>query len=456
MRSLEIEQYKNIKKKERKNSIFFNKKRQLIFPVLYKTIYYAFLPITIINLFTLMATSIAPEDFFSPSSITMISPDFMQKLIILGIIGVILTFFTNLFSKKTKIHHVLAVNYALFIFLYVFQLFNGFNHDGLFGNYSINDETVQALIGLQIIIIFLLIITVIRGIYHLIKILEIIRFENHLRPEIKKNFLSPKLATIKKNKFASTKLKLSNFVKMTSLCILIFLSIYVSTLIGSGFNVKLEIPETYSLSLGSDEIDHEGFCANVDFDIQNMGIYPITDIYIAAEAFTKSSSDINILPIGVKVANLQRRHLEDINALTPMNPNSVASEIVSDYLIGFLLCDCVLEIKLSGTSKYGGISIAFDFVMEWNWKNLLETIHDYVEQGDIDILIQMIEDIGIENLLKFVSLEYILNMIDQYGISLILNVLSLREFLMLFGLNDVMELLTIIDVSDLLFERDLI
>ena len=457
MHVLEIKRYKNIKKEENISSIFFNKKSQLIFPVLYKIIYYAFLPVTIINLFTLMATSIAPEEFFTPSSITMISPDFMQKLIILGIMSVILTFLTKIFNRKTKIYHILALNHAFFIFLYLFQLFDGFNPNGVFGNYFINDETVQASIGLQIIIISFLIIAIIKGVYHLIKIFEIVKHQNHFKMKVKRILSFNKKNALKYNQNTRPKLKTSHLVKTTSLGILIFLSIYVSTLIASGLNIKVEIPESYSLSLGSDEIDHDGFCVNVDFDLQNRGIYPITDLYLAAEVFTKDSSDETILPNGVKVAEAKKTRMDDIGALTVTNPNSVTSAIFNDYLIGFLLCDCILEIKLSGTSKYAGISIEFDVVVEWNWKNLLESIM-FAEQGNDDIafFIQMIDDISLEDLLEFISLEYILNTLEQYGIGLILNILSLPEFLLLFGLNDVLELLTIIDVSDLLLERGLI
>ncbi len=457
MQTLDLTKCKPLEELSEKQSIFFEKRSQLIIPLLYKVSYYLFLPITIIYLTSLMALNMMPQKYVSPSSITIASSDFIQKIVILGIISVIMTFFINIFNRKTKIHHAIALGNAIFIFLYIFHLFDGFNPSGSLGNYKVEGSQIYAIVGLQIITMLLLGFAVFKGIYHVVKIFELRKEKGFFRKDLKTVFARNTIVKVKNRQGKKRKVRFSLFMKSISLILVICLGMYVSTLIGSGFNVKLEVPETYSFSWGSEDIDHDGLCVSVDFDMPNMGMYSVSDIYVTAEVFTASSSNESRLPRGVKVAGVENFHVRDFNAFTPTDPKAVTVAIYNDNLLGLFLCDSILEIKLYSTSKYGGIDIDLNAVIEWEWMNILESIDAFAMLGDygIEVYVKIIETIGITNLLNHVSLAYLLTTLGEDGIGLIIGIIGLPAFLVLFGLNTIWDLLAIIDVSNLLIQRGL-
>jgi hypothetical protein len=103
------------------------------------------------------------------------NPIFLQTIFIFGIVGVSVSILKNSFSEDSNIYHIIGISNVLFSGVYLFFIFGGFSFGLPFGNYSIQTNSFQAELGLQIIAWPLLIASLIRLISSTIKYYEEIK-----------------------------------------------------------------------------------------------------------------------------------------------------------------------------------------------------------------------------------------------------------------------------------------
>lgn len=317
-----------------------------------KMIIYGFIRALIYLIIPLIAIFI-----LSINDIINFSTNFITYLIIIGSIGIALTVLKHIFPKDTVKNRFIGFAVAAYQGIYLFYIFGGFTPGVKLGTYYITTQQVQVLLWLQLIAWLLLGIQAFGALKHLIEAIEMHKQKEY---RFKKQFKISRL-----------------FKGMRSLCNLAMIT-YIITIIISGLNVSFDLKDTYMYSRddGADAVpwnsdDHINM--TLFFDVSNMGLYSIQEVYLDVDIFTLKTADLTnlVLPENVKIGEIKNAYYKIFPAFMLTQNQQITVSIFQNYTFGLISYNATLEFRISLLSKYAGISINLNTSVQTQWDELI-------------------------------------------------------------------------------------
>ncbi|MFW9830089.1 MAG: hypothetical protein ACFFB4_03085 [Promethearchaeota archaeon] len=286
--------------------------------------------------------------------IVTFSNNFIISLLVIGCIGVFLTILKHIYPKQTVANRLIAFAVKIYQGIYLFYVFGGFNPGVKLGTYYISTTQVQVLLGLQFIAWLLLGIAGITAIQNLIEAIELQKEKNYLLRGKKQ-------------------IKLSKFFKTLGLILNLAMGGYVLSIVISGLNLKVDLKKSYAINWNTGTIpDPSDDRINITmyFDVFNMGIYSIKEIYLDADIYTVVSFNFVTLPEDTKIGEINNVYFSEFKALFITRNQTVLIEINPLYAPGLAITDAILEFRISFMSIYAGISIELNTSITVLWSKL--------------------------------------------------------------------------------------
>ncbi|MFX0180435.1 MAG: hypothetical protein ACFE78_09600 [Candidatus Hodarchaeota archaeon] len=289
-------------------------------------------------------------------NIITFSQSFIISLLIIGIIGVGLTILKRMFPKDTMTNRLIAFAVAIYQGIYLFYIFGGFTPGVKLGTYYINTVQAQVLLGLQLIAWILLGVAVVSAIQHLIEALELRKQREYLLKG-KKAF------------------KLSKLFKQLGLLLNLFMIGYILSIVISGLSLILDIHEIRLEDIGynTGTIDPMDDTINitVSFDVRNMGIYSVREIFLDVDIYTETTTNPVILPWYTKIGEVNNVYYEKFKSLSITTNQAITVDIIPIYVPGLATTNATLRLKISFKSLYAGILINLNTSILTDWVALI-------------------------------------------------------------------------------------
>jgi len=287
--------------------------------------------------------------------IVTFSQNFIISLLIIGSIGVGLTVIKHLYPKKTIVNRLISFAVKIYQGIYLFYIFGGFTPGVKLGTYYISTTQVQVLLGLQFIAWLLLGIAGVTAIQNLIEAIELQKEKKYLLRGKKQ-------------------VKLSKLFKNLGLLLYLAMGGYILSIVISGLNLNLDLKETYAIgwNTGTIPTDPSDDSINITmyFDVKNMGIYSVKEIYLDADIYTETSFNFITLPEDVKIGEINNVYYSEFKSLFITKNQSAIIEIDPLYAPGLAITDAILEFRISFMSLYAGISIELNTSITVTWSKL--------------------------------------------------------------------------------------
>jgi len=285
------------------------------------------------------------------------SQGFIINLLIIGTIGVVLTILKRTFPKDTLNNRLIAFVVAIYQGIYLFYIFGGFTPGVKLGTYYINTVQTQVLLGLQLIAWLLLGIAGVSAIQHLIEALELRKQREYLLK-------------------GEERFKISKLFKKFGILLNIFMIGYILSIAISGLNLNIDIHEVRPEDIGWNNagtiIDPMDDTINITvlFDVRNMGVYSVQDVYLDVDIFTETTNNTILLPQYKKIGEINNVYFERFKFLTITPNQSITVDIDPTYAPGLAITDATLRLKISFKSLYAGILINVNTSILTNWDAL--------------------------------------------------------------------------------------
>lgn len=290
-------------------------------------------------------------------NIISFSVDFIITLVIMGSIGTGINMIKYSYPKNTLRNNQIRFIIAIYSGLYLFYFFGGFELGFELGNFHIETEQANILLGVKIIAWLLLLGTFFKSSQYLIKIIQL--YKKNTRIEIKKK-------------------KVSKYLRIGSIFANLILIFYIFSLIISG---SLILPKLYDIDPINDlDYNNNGtyFDAyddklniTIHFDFNNRGVYAIKNVKLKLEICTLSTDNSLILPENTKVGETSQIHYNEFPAFSEIINQQMIIMIDTLYVPGLVLTDAVLQLKIIFSGTFGGIYIDFTFCYQTEWNSLI-------------------------------------------------------------------------------------
>lgn len=285
------------------------------------------------------------------------SYNFIFIMMIFGAIAVIISFVKNIYSPDSTTHNLIGLGTAIYSGIYLFYIFGGFNTDGTFGNYYIQSENLDALLGLQTLAWLLLLAASINASYYGFKSLEI-----QCRKEF---FLSPK-----------SKVRIRHFFRGGAYILYFLLFAFILSVILNGLRLSFQMQEQYDYNwdIGNPlTLDDDRILITAYFNVYNPGWYSIQDISLNVEIYTMNTSDITqlFLPDNTKIGEVNNVHYPEFAASQTLHNVSLPIEIIPDYVGGLIANNASISLRISLICSYAGISVLLHMTTYTYWSSLL-------------------------------------------------------------------------------------
>jgi len=306
----------------------------------------------ILNAITYIALPLILFEVISMMGLMTFSQEFKMSIIIIGIIGTVFAMLRHAYPKDTSANRLMAFGSTIYSGIYMFYIFGGFTPGVQLGTYSISIlNTLEVLLGLQVIAWLLLGSSGIRALRYLIEAIE-----------------------FRKKKEYRVKFKLSKIFKVLGTIFSLIIFGYLGSIIYSGMNLSFNFHPTFDL-------DHDGgvlpgpsddsINITVTFDLDNQGLYAIYDVYIDAEFRTIASANETALPVGVKVGESKDNYFSTFHSFTNNVNNSITIVMDPTYIVGLATTDATLAFKISFSTLYASIYINLNITVNIPWNSLI-------------------------------------------------------------------------------------
>jgi len=306
----------------------------------------------ILNAITYIALPLILFEVISMMGLMTFSQEFKMSIIIIGIIGTVFAMLRHAYPKDTSANRLMAFGSTIYSGIYMFYIFGGFTPGVQLGTYSISIlNTLEVLLGLQVIAWLLLGSSGIRALRYLIEAIE-----------------------FRKKKEYRVKFKLSKIFKVLGTIFSLIIFGYLGSIIYSGMNLSFNFHPTFDL-------DHDGgvlpgpsddsINITVTFDLDNQGLYAIYDVYIDAEFRTIASANETALPVGVKVGESKDNYFSTFHSFTNNVNNSITIVMDPTYIVGLATTDATLAFKISFSTLYASIFINLNITVNIPWNSLI-------------------------------------------------------------------------------------
>ena len=308
-------------------------KEMIIYGTL-KAIFYLVLPIILINV-------------LSDIGIMQFSSSFITFLIIIGAIGTFLAVLRHTFPKDTVANSVVGIIDSIYSGIFLFYIFGGFSVGQTFGDYRIEIENIQVLLGLQLIAWLLLSAAGVKALQHIVRTIELSRKKEY-HVTIKREF------------------KASTFFRAIGTLANIALALYFMSIIVSGANISFNLHEDFvpGHDPGANpypDLSDDSVNITITFDLRNRGIYAIHDVNLNVEVYNVSTSPHE------KIGSLTGVHYFEFSSFSTAINKSLTILIDSMYVPALLTNVATLSIRISFLALYAGIFIDLNVSIEVPW-----------------------------------------------------------------------------------------
>jgi len=307
----------------------------------------------ILNAIMYIALPLVLFEVISMMDLMTFSQEFKMSIIIIGIIGTVFAMLRHAYPKDTPANRLMAFGSTIYSGIYMFYIFGGFTAGVQLGTYSISIlNTLEVLLGLQVIAWLLLGSSGIRALRYLIEAIE-----------------------LRKKKEYRLKFKLSKIFKVFGTILSLIIFGYLGSIIYSGMNLRFNFHPTFGLdwdqgAIIGDPID-DSINITVTFDLDNQGLYAIYDVYIDAEFRTVWSANEPALPVGVKVGESLDNYFSTFHSFTNNVNNSITLVMDPAYIVGLATTDATLAFKISFSTLYAAIFINLNITVDIPWNSLI-------------------------------------------------------------------------------------
>jgi len=319
-------------------------KEMIIYGTL-KAVFYLVLPIILINV-------------LSDIGIMQFSSSFIIFLIVIGAIGTVLAVLKHTFPKDTVANSVVGIIDSIFSGIYLFYIFGGFTVGKTFGEYRIEVQNIQVLLGLQLIAWLLLAAAGIKALQHIVRTIELSRKKEY-HVTIKRQF------------------KASMFFRAIGTLANIALGIFFLSIIISGANISFNLHDTFAIGhdpgvLPLDASD-DTINITITFDVQNRGLYAVHDVNLDVEIHTITTSHTLPfdLPDYTKIGELAGVHYFEFSSFSTTRDQNLTVLIDPTYAPALATNDATLRFQISVLALYAGIFIDLNVSIEVPWTHLV-------------------------------------------------------------------------------------
>jgi len=304
--------------------------------IVYALLYIA-LPLTVLYLL----------DFYN---IITFSSYFIVGIIIFGIIGVIMAVLKAAYPKDSAKNRVIMFIITIYSGVYVFYIFGGFDPTTELGNFSINTQLVQVLLGIKLIAWLSLASAAVKSLQYLFEAFEL-------------------RGVTKDSREYKRRAKPSLFFKIISILISIGLALYIISLIWSGVNIRpafLSSP-TFNYDDGGTPVDPSDDILNLTtpIDFINQGLYPLNEFSLKMELWVISSN--STIPSNTKIGESSPIYYPILPAQTITSMN-IELIVGSTYASDLANSSGTMDFKMIFSTFFGGIfvNINFSLVQPYN------------------------------------------------------------------------------------------
>ena len=319
-------------------------KEMIIYGTL-KAVFYLILPIILINV-------------LSDIGIMQFSSSFITFLIIIGAIGTFFAVLKHTFPKDTVANSVVGIIDSIYSGIFLFYIFGGFAVGETFGDYRIEIENIQVLLGLQLIAWLLLSAAGVKASQHIVRTIELSRKKEY-HVTIKREF------------------KASTFFRAIGTLANIALALYFLSIIVSGANISFNLHDDFTL--GHDpggnpypDLSDDTVNITIKFDLRNRGIYAIHDVNLDVDIYTLTTSltPPDPLPQNTKIGELSGVHYFEFSSFSTAINKSLTILINPMYVPALLTNDAFLRFQISFLALYAGIFIDLNVSIEVQWTHV--------------------------------------------------------------------------------------
>ena len=319
-------------------------KEMIIYGTL-KAIFYLVLPIILINV-------------LSDIGIMQFSSSFITFLIIIGAIGTFFAVLRHTFPKDTVANSVVGIIDSIYSGIFLFYIFGGFSVGKTFGDYRIELENIQVLLGLQLIAWLLLSAAGVKALQHIVRTIELSRKKEY-HVTVKRQF------------------KASTVFRAIGTLANIALALYFLSIIVSGANISFNLHDTFAIGhdpgvLPLDASD-DTINITITFDVQNKGIYAIHDVNLNVDVYTVTTSHTLPfdLPDNTNIGGLSGVHYFEFSSFSTTKDKNLTVLIDPIYAPALATNDATLSFRISFLALYAGIFININVSIEVPWIHLV-------------------------------------------------------------------------------------
>ncbi|MFX0058221.1 MAG: hypothetical protein ACFE85_12005 [Candidatus Hodarchaeota archaeon] len=293
-------------------------------------------------------------EILSMMNLMTFSLSFKITIIILGIVGTVFSMLSHAYPKDTSANRIIAFISTIYSGIYLFYIFGGFTPGVQLGTYSISLPTLQVLLGLQFFAWLLLGSSGIRALQYLIEAIEL-RKGKEYNLRLKKQF------------------RLSKIFKFFGILASLAIFGYLGSIAYSATQLNFGIHDTFDIgydNAGTPNPADDSVNVTMTFDVSNMGLYAIYDVYIDLEIYVQESTNVT-LPIGEKIGGSTGNYYGTFHSFSTYPNQNITADISNTYIIPLIFNDATLRYDISFNTLYAAILIDLEISINVPWTHLI-------------------------------------------------------------------------------------
>ncbi|MFX0021306.1 MAG: hypothetical protein ACFE9S_03200 [Candidatus Hermodarchaeota archaeon] len=274
-------------------------------------------------------------------------------IIVFGIIGIVIAILRNLFPEDTPANRLIRFGITVYSGIFLFYIFGGFEPGRSLGTYYIDITFIQVFLGLQFIAWLLLGSTIISGLRYLVEAIEL-RKHKEYRVKVKKEF------------------KVSTIFRVLGIIASLVVVGYFGSIIYSGLNLKVNLDENFGFARDpgvnpDPDYSDDSIVMTLRFNVSNMGLYAINNVFLNAEIHTETTSNASALPWYTKIGGSLVPYQNTFHSFSQELDQTINVTIDSSYIIGLMTETADLLFKITFSTLYALIFINLTVSLPVPW-----------------------------------------------------------------------------------------
>ncbi|MFX1417879.1 MAG: hypothetical protein ACFE9N_03040 [Promethearchaeota archaeon] len=291
--------------------------------------------------------------FLELYGILTVSEAYRIGIIVFGIIGVIISILSHAFPEDTPANRLVRFGITIYSGIFLFYIFGGFDPGRRLGTFYIDITLLQVFLGLQVIAWLFLGATIIRSIRYLIEAIELHK-KKEIRVKVKKEF------------------RFSTIFKILGIIAILIILGYFGSIIFSGLNLRLYLDDDFGFDRDpgvnpDPDFSDDTIIMTIRFNVSNMGLYAINNVFLNAEIHTETTSNASALPWYTKIGGSPVPYQNTFHSFTQTFDQSINVTIDTSYVVGLMTETATLLFKITFSTLYALIFINLTVSLPIPW-----------------------------------------------------------------------------------------